>query len=135
MGVPPGRSVTQSVPKKKSQQTRELLPNFGPRGPTRGYPLRQGILSDDSAISGSEIIFCVLKRYCVTHPRNACCVCVCVQGLVAGASLQNQLLKRLCRSAQVFFFQRKQSHCPSGQVTRLEPPESSGSSMALFHPT
>ena len=30
MGVPPGRSVTQSVPKKKSQQIRELLPILVP---------------------------------------------------------------------------------------------------------
>ena len=94
MGVPPGRSVTQSVPKKKSRQIRELVPTFGspPLAP------RDNMLHDVSAISGSEIRFCVVKQYCVTHPRNACCVGMCVQGLVAGASLQNQLLRHLCRT-------------------------------------
>ena len=61
-------------------------------------------------------------------------VCAC-KGTwqVDRVSLPNQLLKRLCRNAH-FFFQRKQSHFPSGQVTRLEPPESSGSPYGAISP-
>ena len=73
MGVPPDRSVTQAVPKKKSRQIRELLPILGPRP---GALAPRDMLHGVSAISGSEIRLCVVKQYCVTHPRNACCVYV-----------------------------------------------------------
>ena len=59
-------------------------------------------------------------------------VCACKGAWQVGrVSLPNQLLKRLCRNAQVFLFHWKQSHTPSGQV-RLEPPESSGSLRRYF---
>ena len=123
-------------PERKSQQTCELLTNLELQQCQSGTalasrkPLRWVIIYTHFSGTLCEAKYYWWNMMCNSAKRVFVCAC---KGAwqVGRVSLPNQLLKRLCRNAQVFLFHWKQSHFPSGQV-RLEPRESSGSLRRYF---